>query len=305
MLRISSLVLMVPLLLAAFAPCRAEAGRSVFVVQSLEAGPYNAAFEGFKSILEPDVIVHRLILTDTPDRKTPEQAIEAAAADLVLAIGMQALSRVGNLVDVPVVYVMVLDANDKFSGRDHITGVRMAVSAEKQFQVLLDLLPATKVIGLLYDPARTGAITRQIRKAAGRNGVSVITRRIYRPGSVPLSIVEMRKDIDVFWMLPDLTVVTPETEEFILLLTMETETPILTFSEKYVERGALLSIGVDPFDMGAQAGQMAMEILNGADVSAMAGQYARKPVITVNAKIAERFGISMDPDTCHPVRIIK
>ena len=44
--------------------------------------------------------------------------------------------------------------------------------------------------------------------------------------------------------------------EFPFLFFLENKIPILTFAEKYVEIGALISIGIDVFDMGRQAGEI-------------------------------------------------
>ena len=129
----------------------------------------------------------------------------------------------------------------------------MFVEPKTQLELIRKALPGLRTVGLLYDPIRTAALVRKIRSAASQTGLELIADQIFRTKSVPPSIMEMREKIDLFWMLPDLTVLTPETVEFLILLTMESSTPILTFSEKYLEQGALLAIGFDSFDMGRQA----------------------------------------------------
>jgi len=103
--------------------------------------------------------------------------------------------------------------------------------------------------------------------------------------------MEMKDTIDVFWMLPDLTVITPETVEFLLLFSFENKIPLFTFSEKYVEMGAFLSMDIDAFDMGRQAGEMASEILAGEDVKKIEQTYARKAIVSTNLLIARKLGI--------------
>ncbi|MFZ2948374.1 MAG: ABC transporter substrate binding protein, partial [Desulfuromonadaceae bacterium] len=83
---------------------------------------------------------------------------------------------------------------------------------------------------------------------------------------------------DLFWMLPDITVITPETAEAILLFSLENNIPILTFSEKYLERGAMLSIGIDPFDIGRQAGEMAQTLFSSGESARHVE--ARKALVT-------------------------
>ncbi len=115
----------------------------------------------------------------------------------------------------------------------------------------------------------------------------------------------MKGKIDAFWMLPDLTVITPETVEYLLLFSLENTVPILTFAQKYVELGALLCVGIDAFDIGAQAGEMAEKILSGRDVKDVQWVDARKAVISINLKVARKLGITIDEKVIMKARIIK
>jgi putative ABC transport system substrate-binding protein len=105
-------------------------------------------------------------------------------------------------------------------------------------------------------------------------------------------------------MIPDLTVITPETVEFLLLFSLENQIPLLAFSDKYVELGALLSIGIDPFDIGRQAGEMAKKILSGGDVRNVQQVDARKAIISVNLKIARKLGMNIDEKMIRKVKIV-
>ena len=103
----------------------------------------------------------------------------------------------------------------------------------------------------------------------------------------------MKEKIDVFWMLPDITVITPETVEFLLLFSFKNRIPLLAFSEKYLELGAFMSTGIDPFDMGAQAGEMANKILSGRQIKNVHQVLARKVVVSTNLMIAGKLGINL------------
>ena len=123
--------------------------------------------------------------------------------------------------------------------------------------------------------------------------------------------------IEAFWMLPDLTVITQMTVEFIFLFSLENRIPVLTFSEKYVESGALLSVGIDAFDIGVQAAEMALRILAGsyvknvqradartAVVSSISPKIARKVVVSINSHTARNLGITIDEKIIEKARIV-
>jgi putative ABC transport system substrate-binding protein len=280
---------------------RAEAGREIVVVQSFRANPYEDAFKGFQADGHADVT--RIILSESKGENELKH-LHAAKPDLVLAIGMDALARVRDLKDIPIVYVMVLNPVGVLSEGKRITGVNMTISPERQLAILLEALPKTKTIGLLYDPDRTGQMAKRVRTAAEMSGISLLAGEVHRSKEVPASILKMKGEIDIFWMLPDLTVVTPETVDFLLLFALEDHTPILTFSDKYVALGALLSVGVDPFDMGRQAGEMVDRILSGVDVSTIPRAEARKVMVTVNLKIAKKMGITISEKTLKMAKTI-
>jgi putative ABC transport system substrate-binding protein len=60
-----------------------------------------------------------------------------------------------------------------------------------------------------------------------------------------------------------------------------------------VETGALISLDIDGFDLGKQAGEMANNILGGAAVSELPNVDARKAILKVNRNVAKKLGINL------------
>jgi putative ABC transport system substrate-binding protein len=87
--------------------------------------------------------------------------------------------------------------------------------------------------------------------------------------------------------------VTPETVEFLLLFTQQSGVPVVTFAGKYVDEGALISLDINSFDLGKQAGEMANKVLDGTRVSELPDSEARKAILRINRKVAQKLGISL------------
>jgi len=292
-LRIVVPFLILMALLAPASPRHAEAGQVAIAIQGVRAKPYDDAFNGFTAAIGPNVTVRRLVLSDD-DSGNLTEATRSIKPDLIYAIGMQAVSELNDIApEVPLVYAMVPDIA-AVHGRKHATGVSMFVEPAIQIAIIMEALPRIKSVGLLYDPERTGGAVDAIRKAAAAKGISVLAREVWRQKSIPLMGMEIMENIDLFWMIPDLTVVTPETAEFLFLFAMESETPVLAFSDKYADIGALVTIGVDPSDIGRQAGEMARKVLAGGGADTVPPEHARKANVTVNLKIARKLGIMID-----------
>lgn len=278
-----------------------EAGPNIAVIQSIRAKPYEEAIEGFKTATNSKI--RRLVLAELKGADVVKE-IEEIKPDIILAVGMEALVRVKSISTIPTVYCMVLDPQSIISQEKHITGVSMNVPQEMQLLVLLTALPHVKRVSLLYDPRLTGCFVDRAKNAAEKLGVRLVAREIFRSRDFPLLIKTFQGNADVFWMLPDVTVVTPETIEFLLLFSLENKIPILTFSERYVELGALMSVGIDAFDIGAQAGEMAQKILSGYDIRTVPRVDARKAVLSINLKIAKKLGIQIDEEIIRKARIV-
>ncbi len=272
-------------------PGVSEAGPEIVAIQSIRVEPYEEAIKGFQSVC--NARINRIVVSELGETDVVRK-INEIRPDMVLAIGRDALSMVKRIEGIPIVYLMVLNPQSTLSGEKNITGVSMNIPPEKQLIVLLGALPYTKNIGLLYDPNRTGYLVRKAKDAARKIGIKLIAREIHSSRDAPSLIMDMKEKIDVFWMLPDITVITPETVKFLLLFSLENNIPLLAFSEKYVEVGAFMSTDIDAFDMGSQAGEMANKILSGRGVKNVRQVHARKLVVSTNLMIARKLGINLN-----------
>lgn len=245
------------------------------------------------------MVISELKRNDVTDR------INRTGPDIILAIGRDALVKVKSVRDIPVIYLMVLYPRSILSDEENIFGVSMNNSQEQLLNTLTNALPGVKNVGLVYDPAFTGHLVERAREAAGLAGVNLIARKIDHAGEAPMAIRSMEGKIDILWMLPDRTVMKDETVETMFLFSIENKTPVLTFSEKYLDLGALMSIGVDPFDMGRQAGETAQSLLSKKGYEGVKEKDARKEVIIINMKTARKIGITLREEILASARVIE
>ena len=290
------------LIFAFFYHGSAEAEHKIVAVQSIRIKPYEEAVKGFESISRSEI--KRIVISELNDANVIK-TINSLRPDIILAIGMGALQLVKEIKDIPVVYMMALNPVSIISGEKNICGVSMSIPPEKHLNLIVNALPHVKNIGLLYDPDRTGYIVKHAMIAAGKMNINLITKEIQNSRDVPSELLSMRKNIDVFWMLPDLTLITPATIEFLLLFSLENKIPVLAFSDKYVELGALMSISIEPMDIGRQAGEIANAILSGRDIKNIKKVDARKSLISININIARKLDIDINNNIIKEARIIK
>jgi putative tryptophan/tyrosine transport system substrate-binding protein len=230
-----------------------------------------------------------------------------ASPSIILSIGMDALEKVKKIEDIPVIYIMTPGPRTiPESGKGmNFTGVRMNIAQEEQISIFLKAVPAIKTIGVIYNPDKTRQLAQRAIDACKKAGINLIAKELSDPRESPPAIKSMEGKVDGFWMLPDSSIFTAETIEYLFLFSIVNRVPILTFSEIYLESGALMSVGVDSFDMGAQAGRIANEILAGKPLSSYPPVDAKKEVISINTKTAEKLGIHIDEELFNGARFIK
>jgi putative ABC transport system substrate-binding protein len=263
--------------------------QDVLVVQNYRAKPYTEALQGFKSACRAKT--GELILSETNGEDVLEE-IRRRKPDLILTIGMDALLQAKKIKGIPILYLMVLHPETALKGEMDITGVSMVLPPEKQLSLLHRFLPGVKKIGMVYCPKNTGHLVARASHAAARMGLEVKALGTRRPEDFPELLKSLKGNVDAYWMLPDSMVITPETVEYLLLFSIRNRVPIITFSEKYLKMGALMSLEVNSFKMGKQAGEMAVKILSGTSVSELKGLEATDANPAINSVIAGKMGIT-------------
>ncbi len=262
----------------------------IVVLKSAELKPYREALAGFKSSC--DCMVRELILSDIKNQDVLRE-VHDINPDMVLAIGIDALTLALEIRDRPVVYTMVPHSRALAAYSENISGVSMYVSPGKYLDTMLELFPGVKRVGLVYDPEHTGMFVTEALKIARAKGIELVIKKADKARDVPLLIDSMNGKIDLFWMLPDTTVVNSETVNYMLLFSFRSRVPIFTFSKKYLAMGALAALSIDPFYLGLQAGEISRKLFYKENVKSPIRVYARKTVLTINKKVAEKMGIKI------------
>ncbi|SPD74159.1 conserved exported hypothetical protein [uncultured Desulfobacterium sp.] len=279
----------------------AMAEQVVLSVQSVTVPPYEAAVSGFKAVSQFET--KRIVLSEMGGMDVNKK-IKQIRPRLILALGMDALSTVKVIRNVPVFYLMVLNPTSVLQGQNNISGISMIIPAERQLKLFSAVLPDLRKVGCIFDPEDSGNFVKKAREAAAKMGIEFFATEVLSAKDISPSIEDMAGKIDAFWMLPDRSVIKQEAIEFLVLFSIETKIPIITFSEKYVEMGALMSISTDPSLLGCQAGRMTNAILGGTD------PLQTKPIdpidvsVSINMKIVKKLNVTVDEKAIQKAKVI-
>jgi putative ABC transport system substrate-binding protein len=265
--------------------------RDIVVVQGLHIKPYDEAVRGFRNSCDGDE--KKLVLPDLAGADIV-RLVREERPRLILAVGADALKKVRTIRDIPIVYLMVINPQSMVKGHRNVTGVAMNVAPERYLDLMTQLSPKPKTVGVICDPIKSGSLVKRAQQTARARGIELVVREVQSPREVPDALASLKGMVDALWMFPDTTVVTPETVELFLLTSQESRFPVIGFAGKYVEMGALAALDIDSFDQGRQAGEMAARILNGSPVADLPGAEARSTAVKVNRSVAKKLGISLE-----------
>ncbi len=266
----------------------------VLAVKTADLKPYQDVIRGVRDSCDCDV--HELKLRDEDGK----EKILQNRADALLVVGTTVFKKARDIEGLPLIYTMVVPSETAFSPQPAISGVSMDLSPASYFSAIKTVFPNVKRIGLLYDPRHTALFVAEAAKTAKEAGIELVTRSVRNPSETAALLEKMRKEIDLFWMIPDATVVTAESIDYLLRFSFQNNLPVFSFSKKYVEMGATAALDIDPYDMGIQAGEIVKMLSRGRKEPVRV--YAHTSHLTINENVAEKMGLKIRNQAAGKVR---
>jgi putative ABC transport system substrate-binding protein len=270
--------------------------QGIAVLKSYDIAPINQALAGFVAAC-PEPITTYDLGGATSDTRGIVGRIMAAPPKLILAIGPQAAQVAkAEVQGIPVVFLLVRNPRKYGLEGDNIAGISLDVPIEAQLAMYKSLLPTLRVLGVIYDPEKTGALVKEADEMAGKFGLRFLAAPVASQTEVPAALRSLLGKVNALWLLPDDTVVTPESLTFFLLTAFKQNLPVLTISDAFVEAGALASLSADYTDVGRQACQLSREIESGRLHPAQARVVPPTKVhIAINLQTASQLGLVLPP----------
>jgi putative ABC transport system substrate-binding protein len=271
----------------------------VSVVFSSDIEGYQQAWSGFEEFFGEKKV--SLWVSDYNLKKQePAEVyskINKEKPDVVVTLGSQASKLAKEEIkNAPVVFCMVF--NPKKIVGPNITGVSMEIPAEIQIKGIKEILPDAKNIGLIYSPG-SKADYEAISWVCSQMGFKLITKKVDSEEELSGALKDISSQIDCFLMIPDSKIYSPISVKHLLIQSLREEFPVIGLSSLYTKAGALFSFECDYGDLGRQAAEITLRILNGEKPGDIAPSIPKKTKSSLNLATAKRLGIKI------PSQIIK
>jgi putative tryptophan/tyrosine transport system substrate-binding protein len=275
-------------------PVMESAALDIAVLQSSDIAAYHEAIAGLKATGPMGAMYTEYDAQgDLELGKKLARKAQESGASLVVAVGLKAaLAAKAEIADVPIVYMMVLDPLKHQLRAANMTGTILEVPLDRQLKIMRKFLPAFHRLGTLYDPAKTASrITEASRQAPAFN-FQLKGAPIESEKDLPQQLRALLPDVEALWLMPDSTVLTNESIQFILESALARQIPVVGFSPEFTRLGALLSISINYGDVGRETGLLTKRILEGEGRLPLHPLPIERLKITVNLKTAKFLGLT-------------
>lgn len=201
----------------------------------------------------------------------------------------------------PIVFAAVTDpiSAGLLRNPDHpegtITGVSDLWPIEANFDLIRTILPDAHSVGLVFDPndPSSAATLPFVEKAAEKFKFKLLKSPVTSPSEITTALYALGR-VDLLFTANDVTV----TAGFPALVGFAIERKVPLFAGDYssVKRGAIAAVGQNYKEVGMQAGEIIVSLLNGAQVSSQPVRYLQSGDIYINLAAADKMGIAL-PDS--------
>src|SRR5208337_254613 len=233
----------------------------ITVVKSDNIKLYNDALEGFKSSCNCSV---KVIDLSRGNGNNIVGNILDSSPDAVVAIGSKAYKAVKSLKTIRLFTMLVYPY--KQTKEDNIWWISTDIDPDKYLQAAAEILPHIGRIGLIINPALSGVYSQELLKAGKEKGLQIILKDVPSARDVPAALSSLSGKIDLLMMIPDTTVAADDSVLSMVSFSYQNKIPLMTFSRKFLEMGALLSLEINPYDIGSQTGDMAKTVFKNGEV---------------------------------------
>lgn len=285
-----------------------SASYTIGVLQLVQHSALDSAYQGFLQGLKDRgytegnnlIIDYNNASGDPNNASTIAQKLSNNNPNLIFAIATQAAQAVAvQTKTIPTVVTAVTDpeqagivASNEAPG-GNITGSSDRAPINEQIDLLTQLVPNAKRVGIIYNSSEDNSIIQleRAKQAIESRGLEVKELAVSKADEIISVLQAATGDIDALYAPTDNLVA--QNVSAITSITTPRGIPFICGEEALLEGGALATRGIDYFELGKQAGDMAADILEGADPATMPIRYQETYAVKINHHVAEELGISI------------
>lgn len=279
---------------------------TIGVTQIVEHPSLNAAYDGFKQALEDAGIdaeyEEKNAQNDNSANTTIANDLVSAGVDLIFANSTPSAQAVASITkDIPIVFTSVTDAvsaelvqsMEKPGGNVTGTVDTQPDAIPSTIAFLKDELGA-KNVGMVFNSGEQNSRAQvdAVKEQMSAVGLNVVEASVSTSAEVKQATESLIGKVDSLYIITDNTVVSAL--ESVISVANDNKLPMMVGEFDSVKRGGLGAYGFEYYDIGYEAGQMAVKILKGESTPAdLPVQYPQNLRFVLNKEVVDALGIEV------------
>jgi putative ABC transport system substrate-binding protein len=285
---------------------------NIGIIQYMDHVALDSAREGFVAALNDNGYVDGENITidlqnaqgDQSNLSTISDRFVSNNADLVLAIATPATQAIaGKTTEIPIlgtavtdyVTARLVDSNEAPGG--NVTGTSDMNPIKEQIDLLVQLVPDAKTVGVLYTSSEDNSILQAgiAKEAIEKLGLKYVEVTVTNSNDVQQAAQSIVSQCDAIYIPTDN--VFASAMPVVHGVTSQSKTPVICGESGMVNTGGLATLGINYYDLGYQTGLMAVKILKGeAEPATMPVETATGFDFAINGTVAEEIGLQIPAD---------
>lgn len=279
---------------------------TVGICQLVQHEALDAATQGFKDALT-EKLGDKVEFLDQNAANSSDTCVTivndfvSKKVDLIMANATPALQAAANAtMDIPILGTSVTEYGvalgiENFSGTvgSNISGTSDLAPLTEQAQMVIDLIPEAKTVGMLYcsTEANSAYQVKVVKEYLEEKGLTVENFSFSGSEDVAQVAEAAAAKCDALYIPTDNTAAS--CTETINNVVLPTKTPIIAGEAGICNGCGIATLSISYYNLGYKTGEMAAQILLGeADVEKMPIAYDENPVKKYNPTICEELGIT-------------
>ncbi len=201
--------------------------------------------------------------------------------------------------DLPVVFSAVTDpvaaqlVRDPGQPGGNVTGLSDLSPLAEQLDLIRELMPAARTIGVPYNPgeANSVALVRSLAEMGDDWAFTVVEAPAPRSADVQGAARSLIGRVDLIYVPTDNTIVSAL--EAVLAIGRDNRLPVFAADTDSVARGAVATVGFDYREVGRQTGRLVIRVLRGESPGDIPVANAQGTDLVVNLGAARAMGVDV------------
>ncbi|GAA0723263.1 ABC transporter substrate-binding protein [Clostridium malenominatum] len=232
--------------------------------------------------------------------QTIAQNFASKDKDLIFAIATPSAQAALNATkEIPIVITAVTDpvksglAQSMESSQNNVTGTSDAVSIKTQFELIKDLAPKAKSIGIIYNTSESNSEIQmeEAKNVSKEMNLNVIAAGVTNVNEINQAIDSILSKIDVLYVFTDNVVAS--SIPLLVDKCYNKGIPIIGSERGQVLSGALATVGIDYFKLGFQSALSAVEVINGKKPSEVPLSTLKEMTLSINEDAIKKLNINI------------